>query len=82
MNEKNISSKLQVVKNMPPLIHHVKGEKFDITKSEVAKWLIQQPEIMQWIFDHVNNMQRRNGEELLIKYNPENGTWRGIDYED
>lgn len=79
--EKNISKNLQAVKKMPPLVHHVKGENFDITKSEVAKWLVQQPEVMQWVFDHVNNMQRKNGEELLIKYNPDTGMWNGVDYD-
>ncbi len=79
MTEKNISKKLQCVKKMPPLKHNVGNGKFDITKSEVTQWLIRQPEIMQWIFDHANNMQR-HGEELLIKFNPETGTWQGVDY--
>jgi hypothetical protein len=81
MTEKNISKNLECVKKMPPLMHRIEGEPFDITKSEVAQWLIQQPGVMQWIFDHVNNIVRnRNGEELLIKYNPDTGKWQGVDY--
>lgn len=81
MTEKNISKKLKCVKKMPPLRHRLKNEKFDITKSEVAQWLIQQPEIMEWIFDHVNNI-KFHGRELLIKFNPDIGMWQGVDYVD
>jgi hypothetical protein len=81
MTEKNISKNLFCVKKMPPLKHKPLNGEFDITKSEVAKWLIQQPEVMQWVFDHVKDMQR-HGEELLIKYDPETGLWQGIDYAD
>lgn len=77
--EKNISKKLQCVKKMPPLKHKVGEGKFDITKSEVVQWLIQQPDVMQWVFDHINNMNC-HGQELLIKFNPDTSTWHGVDY--
>lgn len=79
MTEKNISKNLKCVKLMPPLKHSIPGEKFDITNSEVVKWLVQQPDVMAWVFDHINNMQR-NGEELLIKYDATTRTWQGVDY--
>lgn len=64
---------LECAKKMPPL-RHKKNEPFDITASEVAMWLMQQPTIMQKIFNKAN-------EHKLIKYNPESNTWQGVDYE-
>lgn len=73
------SEKLQCVRDMPELKHKVGDGDFDITKSEVCQWLIQQPEILNYIFDRV----RGNGRiESLIEYNPERKTWKGIDYAD
>lgn len=80
MTEKNISKKLLCVKKMPPLKHKKENEPFDIMKSEVAQWLVQQPEVLQWICDHIKDMKHHD-KELLIKYNQETGTWQGIDYE-
>ena len=48
---------------------------FDIRKSEVAKWICSQPEVLQKIFDMAN----RKG---LIEYDSETNTWKGIDYHD
>lgn len=66
---------LECVKHMPPLGHAKDKTGFDIQNSDVAKWIIQQPEVMQKIFDMAN----RHG---FIKYNPETKTWQGVDYGD
>ena len=65
---------LEVAKKMPPLHHKLPGEEFDITKSEVVKWLVAQPEIMQFLMDRVAN---RAEASRLIKYDPDAGTWQG-----
>lgn len=70
---KQRSEKLYIAKQMPELRHSIPGEKFDVTKSDVVKWLISQPDILQYLFDHVKNRD--------IVYNPTRGTWQGIDYE-
>ncbi len=51
------SKQLKCATKMPPLIHKA-GDgavKFDITKSEVAQWLLQQPDIMQYAFTRIKN---------------------------
>ena len=48
------------------------GQTMKSRNSDVAKWIIQQPEVMQKIFDMAN----RHG---FIKYNPETKTWQGVD---
>ncbi|MCK9327621.1 MAG: hypothetical protein M0P69_19155 [Bacteroidales bacterium] len=73
------SKKLQCARQMPELKHRVGEGDFDITKSEVCNWLMQQPEILDYLFDRVRGNGRR---EALIKYDPETKTWKGIDYED
>ena len=67
--------RLDVAKNLPPLRHSLPGEVFDIAHSEVVRWLMGQPEIMQLVF----NAARNRG---FIVYDKETGTWRGADYAD
>ena len=67
---KQRSEKLYIAKQMPELRHTIPGEKFDVTKSEVVKWLITQPDILQYLFDHIKNTD--------IAYVPERGTWIGV----
>lgn len=69
---------LEVAKKMPPLYHKLPGEEFDIAKSEVVKWLITQPEIMQFIMDRVAN---RAEASRLITYDPDTGKWQGVEYD-
>ena len=64
---------LECTKNMPPLKHSKNETCFDIQSSDVARWIMQQPEVMQKVFDMAN----RHG---FIKYNPETKTWQGVDY--
>ncbi len=59
---------------MPPLPHSVEGaETFDITKSQAAQWLAQQPEILQALF----NEYRNSG---AIWFSQKNKTWQGVEY--
>ena len=62
---------LECARKMPPL-QHVKSKPFDITQSEVAKWLASQPDIMQKIFDVAANHH-------VIAYDVKTQTWRGAD---
>jgi len=72
------SSNLECVRKMPELRHSFKGEPFDIKKSEVVQWLIEQPGVLNYLVDLVNGHDKRR--EKLIVYNPERGTWQGVDY--
>ena len=54
---------------MGPRPHKV-SEVFDITESEVAKYLCSRPEVMRAVFD----VAKENG---FIVYNRETGLWRG-----
>ncbi len=65
---------LDCAKDMPPLAHST-SKPFDITKSEVAKWLVSQPEVMQKIFNMASN-------RAVIKFNSETQMWQGVNYDD
>jgi hypothetical protein len=59
---------------MPPLPHSVeRAETFDITKSQAAQWLAQQPEILQAIFDQFHSAG-------AIWFSNETKTWQGVEY--
>ena len=73
-----IPKRFEVVKTMPPLKHNPEGD-FDPQNSEVIKWLISQPDILNYIFDAVRGNGRR---ESPIFYDCDTQTWRGIDYND
>lgn len=75
---KKISKYLEVAKEMPPLYHTLPGEKFDIRKSEVVKWLLEQPEIMNYI---VNRIKGGKEQSPFITYDPSTGKWKGVNYE-
>lgn len=66
---------LNAAKYMPILRHKKINMQFDIRKSEAAKWICSQPEVLQKNFD----MARRKG---LIEYDSETNTWKGVDYHD
>lgn len=68
---------LEAAKMMPPLYHTIPGEAFDIKKSEVVKWLLEQPEIMQFVMDRVSS---RGETSKLIVYDRGTGKWQGVDY--
>lgn len=71
---KNTKSKLlEVVQKMPPLQHSNPNETFDIKKSKVVQWLINQPDILNWLWNHAKQK---------CTYNPDTGEWQGVNYED
>jgi hypothetical protein len=62
----------ETASTMPRLSHWPeRSQPFDITKSEVVKWLKSQPKIDQWIFDKARNMG-------CIEFDAETETWSGI----
>lgn len=63
---------------MPPLYHTLPNESFDINKSEVVKWLLDQDSIKQYIFEQVRN---HNPSIVPIIYDKETGRWQGVDFE-
>jgi hypothetical protein len=62
-----------VAREMPPLKHSVPGKEFNIMESEVAAWLIQQPEIRDYIWDRIR-------ESKAIIFDSVSGTWCGVDH--
>jgi hypothetical protein len=76
VKRKLTSNKLDVIKKMPPLHHSLPDEKFDIFKSETINWLLQQPEILYYLWDEV----ARRSENVI--YNQETKKWTGIEYEE
>lgn len=76
---KKKSKLLEVAKKMPPLYHTLPGEDFDIHKSEVVKWLISQPEILEYVYHRVKVCGGVSG--AFIKYDPETGKWKGVDHD-
>lgn len=71
MYMKRKSKLLDVAKKMPALRHSVPGETFDIRKSEVVKWLLDQPDIMNYLWNHV----KQSG---YVEYDSETGLWKGV----
>jgi hypothetical protein len=72
---KQKNKKLEVVKHMPPKFHKLPGQEYETKKSEVIKWLIMNPSILEFIWDHV----KQSGDVI---YNSNTGKWQGVDYED
>lgn len=62
-----------VARFMPPLRHSIPGEEFDIKKSEVVKWLLRNPAILNYVWNNI----KQSG---VVEYNPKTGTWKGVDY--
>ncbi|TLQ04734.1 hypothetical protein FEZ48_13315 [Marinilactibacillus psychrotolerans] len=72
---KNKKSKnLEVLKNMPPMYHTLPGEEFDLHKSEVIEWALNQPDLLNWFYSRL--VSSRN-----IEYNREMKYWVGVDYQ-
>jgi hypothetical protein len=64
-------SAIEAARHMPLLPYHVPGECFDISRSHVVRWLCDQPEIQQEIFNYC----KRN---RAIVY--DDGKRRGVDF--
>lgn len=69
---------LDVAKKMPPLHHGMQGKDFDWDKSETMKWLLEQEEILNFIWQSICN---RGEASRLVKYDRGTGTWQGVDYD-
>jgi len=75
MAKKQRSQKLNIARNLPPLYHKMPGQEYDVKNSEVTKWLIQRPSILEFIWDQL----KQSGD---ILYDPDTGKWKGADYDD
>ncbi len=61
------------VLRMPPLAHWPNQYRpFDVSKSDVVRWLIHQPDVQQWLFDTMRSRQ-------WIAYDAARGLWHGRD---
>lgn len=69
------SKLLDAAKRMPKLRHSIPGQEFKIQNSEVVKWLISQPEILNYVWNNIKNSG-------TVTYSAETGCWSGVDYED
>jgi hypothetical protein len=56
---------------MPPLHHTLPGQEFDINKSEVTKYIMAHPDILNWITSRAIGTHR-------IVYDNETGRWSGV----
>lgn len=60
---------------MPPLSNYPdKSQPFDVYKSEVIRWLVDQPEILNNLFDHAASTK-------AIVYDKNTDKWVGVNYE-
>ena len=48
---------LEAAKAMPLLDHYQRGRPFNISESNVARWLCERPEVMQFVFNYVRRHQ-------------------------
>ena len=72
--------RLNCLRKLPPLRHKKDGVPYDVMKSEVVDWMIQQPEVRQWLYDKLTDKTGGRIPEF-ITYNHETGTWQGVDYD-
>lgn len=64
---------LSAGKKLPPSYHKLPNQEFDMRKSEVAKWLLEQPEILSFVMEIMKKSE-------MIFYDPETGKWQGVDW--
>lgn len=63
---------MRVASTMPPLSHWLgHDQSFSITRSEVVRWLIAQPEIQQFVFNACKNAG-------VIEFDLESRRWHGV----
>lgn len=68
------SEKLKIARKLPPSYHTVPGEEFDIKKSEVMQWLLNQPDILNYLWNNI----KQSGD---VEYDSDTGIWTGVDYD-
>lgn len=66
------SKLLDVVKKMPPLYHTLPGRQYDAMKSQVLEWLCGQPEVREWLWNHLKSSD-------YVSYDPSTRLWSGAD---
>lgn len=64
---------LEVGKEMPLLYHTFPDEEYDPTQSQVLRWISEQPELLEWIFEQL----RSTG---YIVYDSDWGAWHGVNF--
>ena len=64
---------LDCAKRMPALYNKLPNEQYDIKKSEVVAWLVNQPEIQSKVFDMAKAQH-------VIEYDKDSKKWKGIDF--
>ena len=69
MSKKDAAS---VMGRMPPKYHTLPGEPFDAMKSEVCDFMMQMPEVRNYMFDTLKDM---------LVYDPVTHQWRGKYYQ-
>lgn len=69
------SKLLDVGKSMPRLYHTLPNEEFDWDKSQVLKWIANQPELLTYLRYKLSNIG-------YIQYDAITGSWKGIDVHD
>lgn len=67
------SRRLMASRQMPPLQTREKGGKYIADKDQVKKWMGENQDLMNWLFDKVKDLG-------YIKYDSESGNWVGVDY--
>lgn len=65
---------------MPKLYHTLPGHDFDVNKSEVLNWLIQQPEVLSFLFSRIP--KAKDYKNPAMKYDAGTGLWCGVDFEE
>jgi hypothetical protein len=73
-NPEKATAAVRAATKMPPLRHQLPDEPFDIEKSEVAKWLSEQPEILKSMFAYYHD-------KGAIVFDQESKTWQGNDFQ-
>lgn len=71
---KSRDKRLFVACDMPALHKTQPGQKYNYKEDEVLKWISQRPGLLMYVFDKLVQSE-------YIKYNPNNGTWQGVDYD-
>jgi len=74
-NHKPLSPAMRVAAKCPPLTHWLgHDQSFSIAQSEVVKWLIKQPEVLQLVF----NIAKHSG---AITFDLDSRCWRGVNWQ-
>lgn len=72
---KKRSKKLDIARKLPPCFHKLPGCDFNPKDSQAINWLIQQPSVLEFLWDNI----KQSGDVI---YDPESGKWRGVDFHD